>query len=141
MDNQISVDWDTITGTYDWVPLFPIMLIDTEVLDYWCAHPTVWEVAHNLQHSQWVLAIVCGTLPEGNKGKPAVVFGALLVFILARQALTSLSVTLSYLKGAKGDCVILVSIPMKLTYSPQPRRKRYFTLLPISSDSGVDRGH
>ena len=58
MDNQISVDWDTITGAYDWVPLFPITLIDTKVLDYWCAHPTVWEVVHNLQHSQWVLAIV-----------------------------------------------------------------------------------
>ena len=120
MDNQISVDWDTITGTYDRAPLFPIMLIDTEVLNYWFAHPTVWEVAHNLQHSQLVLAIVCRTLPEGNKGKPAVVFGALLVYILARQALTSLSIALSYLKGSKGDCVILVSIPMKPTYSPQP---------------------
>ena len=86
MDNQILVDWDTITGTYDWVPLFPITLIDTEILDYWCAHPTVWEMSHNLQNSRQVLAIVCRTLPEGNKGKPAVVFGASLVYILARQA-------------------------------------------------------
>ena len=52
MDNQISVHWDTITGAYDQAPLFPIMLIDTEVLDYWCAHPTVWEVVCNLQHSR-----------------------------------------------------------------------------------------
>ena len=33
-DNQILVDWDTITGTYDQVPLFPITLIDTKELDY-----------------------------------------------------------------------------------------------------------
>ena len=86
MDNQILVDWDTIMGAYDWAPLFPITLIDTEVLDYWCAHPIVWEVARNLQHSQWVLAIVRRTLPEGNKGKPAVMFGVSLVYIPARQA-------------------------------------------------------
>ena len=140
MDNQISVDWDTITGAYDRVPLFPITLIDTKVLDYWCAHPTVWEVAHNLQHSQRVLAIVCCILPEGNKGRPAVVFGALLVYILAHQSWTNLSDTLSYLKCAKGDCVVLVLMPIKPTYSPQPRRNQYFTLLPINSDSGMDRG-
>ena len=35
---------------------------------------------------------------------------------------------------------MLVSIPIKLTYSPQPRGNRYFTLLPINGDSGVDRG-
>ena len=120
MDNQILVDWDTITGAYDWAPLFPITLIDTEVLDYWCTHPTVWEVARNLQHSQQVLAIVHRTLPEGNKGKPAIVFGASLVYILALQARTNLSDALSYLKHAKGDCVVLVLMPIKLTYSPQP---------------------
>ena len=140
MDNQISVDWNTITGAYDWVPLFLITLIDTEVLDYWCAHPTVLEVVRNLQHSWQVLAIVCCTLPEGNKGRPAVVFGALLVYILARQSRTNLSDTLSYLKCAKGDCVVLVSMPIKPTYSPQPRRNRYFTLLSINGNSGVDRG-
>ena len=86
MDNQILVDWDTITGAYDQAPLFPIMLIDTEVLDYWCAHPTVWEVAHNMQHSQQVFAIVPRTLPEGNKGIPAVMFGTSLVYILAHQS-------------------------------------------------------
>ena len=140
MDNQILVDWDTITCAYDWVPLFPITLIDTEVLDYWCTHPIVWEVVHNLQHSWWVLATVRHTLPEGNKGKPVVVFGASLVYILACQAQTNLSNALSYLKRAKGDCVILVLMPMKPTYSPQPQRSRYFTLLPINGDSGVDRG-
>ena len=140
MDNQISVDWDTIMGTYDWAPLFPITLIDTKVLDYWCAHLTVWEVVSNLQHTQQVLAIVHRTLPEGNKGKPAVVFGASLVYILAHQARTNLNDALSYLKRAKGDCVVLVLIPIKLTYSPQPRGNRYFTLLPINGDSGVDCG-
>ena len=140
MDNQISVDWDTITGAYDQAPLFSIMLIDTEVLDYWCTHPTVWEVAHNLQHSQRVLAIVRCILPEGNKGKPAVMLGVLLVYIPARQARTNLSDALSYLKHTKGDCVVLVSMPIKPTYSPQPRGRRYFTLLPMNGDSGVDRG-
>ena len=140
MDNQILVDWDTITCAYDWVPLFPITLIDTEVVNNWCAHPTVWEVACNLQHSRQVLAIVCHTLPEGNKGKPAVVFGASLVYIPARQARTNLSDALSYLKHTKGDCVVLVLMPVKPTYSPQPQGNQYFTLLPINGDSGVDHG-
>ena len=140
MDNQISVDWDTITGAYDRAPLFPITLIDTEILDYWCANPTVWEVAHNLQHSRQVLAIVHHTLPEGNKGKPVVVFGASLVYIPACQAQTNLGDALSHLKHAKGDCTILVSTPIKPTYSPQPRRNWYFTLLPINGDSGMDCG-
>ena len=116
------------------------MLIDTKVLNYWCTHPTVWEVACNLQHSRWVLAIVHHTLPEGNKGKTAVMFGASLVYILACQAWTNLSNALSYLKHAKRDCVVLVLMPIKLTYSPQPQGKRYFTLLPINSNSGMDHG-
>ena len=120
MDNQILVDWDTVTGAYDWVPLFPITLIDTEILDHWCAHPTVWEMARNMQHSRQVLAIVRHTIPEGPKGKPAVIFGASLVYIPARQARTSLSDALAYLKHAKGDCVILVSMPNQPMYSPQP---------------------
>ena len=139
MDNQFLVDWDTITGAYDQVPLFPITLIDTEVLDYWYTHPAVWEVAHKLQHSRQVLAIVCRTLPEGNKGKPAVMFGVSLVYILAHQSRTNLSDALSYLKHAKGDCVVLVSMPIEPTYSPQPQGNRYFTLLPINGDSGMDR--
>ena len=80
------------------------------------------------------------TLPEGNKSKPAVVFGASLVYILAHQAQINLSDALSYLKRAKGDCIILVLTPMKPTYSPQPRRSQYFTLLPINGDSGMDSG-
>ena len=87
-----------------------------------------------------MLAIVHRTLPEGNKGRPAVVFGASLVYIPARQSRTNLSDALSYLKCAKGDCVVLVSTPIKPTYSPQPQRNRYFTLLPINGNSGVDRG-
>ena len=93
-----------------------------------------------MQHSWWVLAIVRHTLPEGNKGKPAAVFRASLVYIPAHQARTNLSDALSYLKRAKGDCVILVLMPMKPTYSPQPQRNRYFTLLPINGNSGEDRG-
>ena len=140
MDNQVSVDWDTITGTYDWVPLFPIMLIDAKILNHWFTHPTVWEVARNMQHSWQVLAMVHHTLPAGNKGKPAVIFGASLVYILAHQARTSLSNALSYLRHAKKDCVILVSMPMKPMYSPQPQRNWYFTLLPINGNPDVDCG-
>ena len=33
MDNHISVNWNTISGIYDRTPFFPIMLIDTEILD------------------------------------------------------------------------------------------------------------
>ena len=35
---------------------------------------------------------------------------------------------------------MLVLMPIKLAYSPQPRGSQYFTLLPINGDSGVDRG-
>ena len=65
MDNHISVNWDTITGVYDRTPFFPITLIDTEILDDWCAHPSVWEVPYKQQHSRHVLAMVCFTLPSG----------------------------------------------------------------------------
>ena len=84
--------------------------------------------------------MVCYTLVSGPKGKPAVIYGALFVYIPAHQARTSLTDTLSYLKHSKVDCVILVSTPIKLMYSPQPRRGRYFTMLPINSDSDADRG-
>ena len=138
MDNQISVDWDCTTGVFNRVPIFPITLIDAEILDYWCTHPTVWEVARHMQHSRHVLAMVCYTLVSGPKGKPAVIYGALFVYIPAHQAWTSLTDTLSYLKHSKVDCVILVSTPIKLMYSPQPRRGRYFTMLLINSDSDAD---
>ena len=126
MDNQISMDWDTIMGTYDQAPLFPIKLIDTKVLNYWCTHPTVWEVVRNLQHSQQVLAIVCHTYLKATRANQ--LFGASLVYIPACQSQTNLSDALSYLKHAKGDCVVLVSMPVKPTHSPQPRGNWYFTL-------------
>ena len=131
MDNQISVDWE---------PLFPITLIDAEILDYWCTHPTVWEVARNMQHFQHILAMVCYTLASGPKGKPAVLYGASFVYILTHQAWTSLSDALSYLGHSKEDCVILVSTPTKPTYSPQPWRGRYFIMLPINGNPDADCG-
>ena len=45
-----------------------------------------------------------------------------------------------FLKSAKEDSVVLVAMPSKPTYSPQPRRGRYLTLLPISGSPNVDRG-
>ena len=39
MENQLSINWDTISGIYDKMPFFPITLIDTEILDDWAAHP------------------------------------------------------------------------------------------------------
>ena len=116
MDNQISVDWDCITGIFDQAPLFPITLIDAEIQDYWCAHPTVWEVARNMQHSSHILAMVHYTLVSGPKGKPAVIYGASFVYIPAHQAQTSLTETLSYLRHSKEDCVVLVSTPI---YTPE----------------------
>ena len=121
MDNQISIDWDTITGVFNRAPAFPITLIDVEILDYWCAHPSVWEVAPNLQHSWCILAMVHYSLPSGHKGSPAVVYGASFIYILTHQVRTSLSDALDYLRHSKEDCVILVSTPTKLMFSPQPR--------------------
>ena len=120
MENQLSIDWDTISGVYDRTPFFPITLIDTEILDDWAVHPSVWEVEPKRQHSQHVLAMVCYTLPARYKGQVAVVFRASFVLIPSHQAHTSLSDALSYLKCAKEDCVVLMSTPSKLTYSPQP---------------------
>ena len=51
MENHISVHWNTISGVYDRTPTLPITLIDTEILDDWFAHPSVWDVSSNLQHS------------------------------------------------------------------------------------------
>ena len=120
MDNQLSIDWDTISGIYDRTPFFPITLIDKEILDDWATHPTVWEVEPKRQHSRRVLTMVRYTLLAHYKGQVAVVFGASFVLIPSHQARTSLSDALSYLKCAKKDCVVLVSMPSKLTYSPQP---------------------
>ena len=120
MDNQLSIDWDTISGVYDRTPFFPITLIDTEILDDWATHPSVWEVEPKRQHFQRVLAMVRYTLPARYKGQVAVVFGASFVLIPSHQVRTSLNDALLYLKCAKEDCVILVSTPSKPTYSPQP---------------------
>ena len=119
MDNQISVNWDTITGVYNRMPFFPITLTDAEILDDWSAHPSIWEVLSSLQHSRHVLAMVRYTLPSSYKGQPDIVFGASFL-IPAHQVRTSLSDALSYLKHATKDCVILVSMPTKQTFSPQP---------------------
>ena len=64
--------------------------------------------------------MVCYTLLARYKGQVAVVFGVSFVLIPSHQACTRLSDALSYLKSAKEDCVVLVSTPSKLMYSPQP---------------------
>ena len=138
MDNQISVDWNTIMGIFDRVPIFPITLIDAEILDYWHAHPSMWEVVRNLQHSQCILVMVHYTLPSGHKGKLAFVYRALFIYIPAHQPQTSLSNALTYLGHSKEDCIVLVSIPTQPTYSPQPQRGKYFTMLPINGDPDAD---
>ena len=140
MENQISVDWNTILGIYDRMPTLPITLIDTEILDYWFAHPSVWDVPSNLQHTRRVLAFVHYTLPTPYKGQPAIVFGASFLFIPAYQACTNLCNGLTFLKNAKEDSIVLVATPAKPKYARQPWKGRYLTLLPISSNPDVDRG-
>ena len=78
MENQISVDWNTVSGIYDRMPTLPITLIDTEILDDWFAHPSVWDMLSNLQHVRHVLALVRYTLPTPYKGQPAIVFWGIL---------------------------------------------------------------
>ena len=134
MENQLSIDWDTILGIYNRTPFFPITLIDMEILDDWATHPSIWEVEPKRQHSRRVLAMVHYTLPARYKGQVAVVFGASFVLIPSHQSRTRLSDALSYLKSVKEDCVVLVSMPSKLTYSPQPQGGKPYTLLPISGN-------
>ena len=140
MENHISVDWNTISGIYDRTPTLPITLIDTEILDNWFTRPQVRDVLCNLQHARHVLAFVRYTLPTLYKGQPAIVFRASFIFIPARQARMNLRDGLTFLKSAKEDSVVLVAMPSKPTYSPQPRRGRYLTLLPISGNPDMDRG-
>ena len=118
MENHISMDWNTISGVYDRMPTLPITLIDTEILDYWFAHPSVWDVSSNLQHARRVLALICYTLPTPYKGQPAIVFGVSFVFIPTYQALMNLRDSLTFLKNAKEDSVVLVAMPSKPAYSP-----------------------
>ena len=140
MENHISVDWNTISGAYDRMPTLPITLIDTEILDDWFGHPQVWDVSRDLQHAWCVLALVRHMLPTPYKGQPAILFGASFVFVPAYQARMNLRDGLMFLKSAKEDSIVLVATPSKPTYSPQPRRGRYLTLLPISGSPNVDRG-
>ena len=140
MENQISVDWNTVSGVYDRTPMLPITLIDTEILDDWFTHPSVWDVSSNLQHTWRMLAFVRYMLPTPYKGQSAIVFGASFVFIPAYQARTNLCNGLTFLKNAKEDSVVLVVMLAKPTYSPQPQKSKYLTLLPISSNPDVDRG-
>ena len=107
MENQISVDWNTVLGIYDRTPTLPITLIDTEIFDDWFAHPSVWDVSSNLQHTQCVLALIHYTLLTPYKGQPAIVFGASFVFIPAYQARTNLCDGLTFLKNAKENSVVL----------------------------------
>ena len=140
MENHISVGWNTISGIYDRTPTLPITLIDTEILDDWFSRPSVWGKSRDLQHTRHVLALICYTLPTPYKGQPAIVFGASFIFIPTYQARTNLHDGLTFLKSAKEDSIVLVATPSKPTYSPQPRRGRYLTLLPISGSPDVDRG-
>ena len=140
MENQITVDWNTISGIYDRMPMLPITLIDMEILDDWFTCPSVWDVSSNLQHARHVLAFIHYTLPTPYKGQPAIVFGVSFVFIPAYQAHTNLRNGLTFLKNAKEDSIVLVVMPAKPTYSPQPQKSRYLTLLPISGNPDVDQG-
>ena len=88
MENQLSINWDTISGIYDRTPFFPITLIDTEILDDCATHPSVWEVELKRQHSRHVFAMVHYTLPAHYKGQVAVVFRASFVLIPSHQAPT-----------------------------------------------------
>ena len=140
MENHISIDWNTISGVYDRTPTLPITLIDTEILDDWFSHPQVWDVSRDLQHIQCVFALVRYMLPTPYKGQPAIVFGVSFIFVPAYQACTNLRDSLMFLKSAKEDSVVLVAMPSKPTYSSQPWRGRYLTLLPISGSPDMDRG-
>ena len=127
-------------GVFDRAPTFSITLIDSSILDHWCAHPAVWEVPANLQHSRCVLAMVCYTLPSSHKGAQAIVYGASQVYIPTHQAWTNLSDALEHLKHSKEDCVVPVSMPTKPTFSLQPKRGKYYTMLPINGDPDMDHG-
>ena len=140
MENHISVDWNTISGIYDRTPTLPITLIDTEILDDWFGCPQVWDVSRDLQHARHVLALIRYVLLTPYKGQPAIVFGASFVFVPTYQARTNLRDSLTFLKSTKEDSVVLVATPSKPTYSPQPQRGRYLTLLPISGSPDMDRG-
>ena len=68
------------------------------------------------------------------------VWGILRLYSHLPSMHTNLRDGLTFLKNAKEDSVVLVAMPAKPTYSPQPRKSKYLTLLPISSNPDVDRG-
>ena len=90
------------------------------ILDGRHAHPSLWETEKNKQHCRCVLAMVRHTLALNHKGGPVVVYGASFVYVPATQARTGMTDALKYLQSAKEDSVVLVSMPAKSLYSPQP---------------------
>ena len=68
------------------------------------------------------------------------VYGVSFVYIPAHQVRTNLTDTLKYLSRSKEDCVILVYTPIKPTFSPQPQRGKYYTMLPTNGDLDADLG-
>ena len=121
-------------------PAFPITLIDGEILDYWHAHPSMWEVERTQQHSWRILAMARNTLAVSHKGSPVMVYGVSFVYIPTHQVRTSLTNALKYLRRSKEDCIVLVSMPIKPTFSPQPHRGKYHTMLPINGNPDADQG-
>ena len=119
MDSQFSVDWDTISGVFEWSPTFPVTLIDVGILDDWYSNPSVWDVPPKQQHPRCMLVLVRYTLPKGSDRKSAMVIGASFVFIPSRQARTTLCDALQFLKLSKRDSVVLVSMPANPTLSPE----------------------
>ena len=135
MENQLSINWDTISGIYDRMPFFPITLIDMEILDDWAAHPSVWEVEPKRQHSRRVLAMVRYTLPVRYKGQVAIVFGA--SFVLISYQPEGCPLVLEVCEG--GLCGPSVHA-LEADVLPSTTGGKPYTLLPISGDPDVDRG-
>ena len=74
------------------------------------------------------------------QGQPSHHLWGVLVYIPTHQVWTSLSDTLDYLRHSKENCMILVSMPTKPMFSPQPKRGKYYTMLPINGNPDMDRG-
>ena len=50
MDDMVS--WDSITSLFKRIGVLPIKLIDSDILNDWCACPSVWEGDKKDQHPQ-----------------------------------------------------------------------------------------
>ena len=140
MENQISVDWNTVSGIYDRTPTLPITLIDTEILDDWFIRPSVWDVVVQSATCSACVGLRPLYAADAIQGSTCHSVWASFVFIPTYQACTNLRDSLTFLKNAKEDSVVLVAMPAKPTYSPQPQKSKDLTLLPISSNPNVDRG-